>query len=1072
MKSHKKFYQSIDWLGIVLLMLTINPNLYNQSTDNNPVQLNSFYQNGEVRLKWMIDDAELFDWGKEVGYTITRTTNAINGVPLTYDDRNDSRVVLASNLKPFTEQYINSNYPNNDNVQAAKNLLYDANINNQTVAEDDFSLAKAMEVDDKKNTQHVFSLITSELDYDAALALGLAYTDTSAEANREYVYSIDFSQDPESNQEIYISDDFESGWGNWNDGGLHSIKYFSRFPYSEKASLALRYGHSSSNTYTNPLQVSQYDQLKIAYTFYTYHLEAGDACHLEISNNGGTSYELIKTYTTGQNVQSLKRYFDTLTINSVALNNQVVLRLRAAGNQSNDAWFFDDIQLQAKPNSGNNWSTIDFNDFEEGFGIWNDGGAHCYRSVIPYTTSGRHTALIRHGGSSAQITSNSINLKDVTSLHCSFNTYVNYVESGDAFGLMISTDGGSNFDTLKYWSCPEDIQRRKRFDQKLSFYGLDLTENTKLRFQSFSNDYNDQFFIDDIKFYGLKEVLKDYTVIETNQNSTLKPPTIIAAYGADKAATIEWDINDENAAYSSFDIERSTNGVNFTKVNDLPYIYGATELNEDSRAAYVDELPQNGITYIYRVCGKSSYGYTSPPSDTIHVTGKPSPLDFTPSFDTIYYTESNDNVILKWLQPESIILSRLKNFDIYRADNITGPYQKLNNAPLSKSTTLYTDVHPLSSGYYKLIANGTYYDYESIVDLYLKKDDTPPAIPIITDVRFTDNNLVQVTWHPVTDEDLFGYRIFAANGKNGNYTQVTEQPIEGTTYEFYVDTTLERDSLYIKMNAQDRRDNGSDLSAAVGISRPDIYPPSPPSLVKVFPSAQGIEISWEYSSSDDVSKHTLQRRAMHSPNWVDVVKINTAQEADYPPGPDNVSYIDSTYSDVTEYEYRFIVEDQDNNVGSSLKIQTTPMKQLIKGQVSHVDIDQESTANFTDPIIEKQLANLGPKAFGDWDQKNNASNTDLSISWKYPLTPELKEFKIYRALTGAPMKEYRTVPLNVAMGLPDANVTITADQGIYEFNYVDNQLIKNRRYVYEIKAVHTDGSVSYRSQGVSSKIGQ
>ena len=69
------------------------------------------------------------------------------------------------------------------------------------------------------------------------------------------------------------------------------------------------------------------------------------------------------------------------------------------------------------------------------------------------------------------------------------------------------------------------------------------------------------------------------------------------------------------------------------------------------------------------------------------------------------------------------------------------------------------------------------------------------------------------------------------------------------------------------------------------------------------------------------------------------------------------------------------------------------------------------------------------------------------------------------------MTEYRTVSLSQAMGYTNGTeVNVSSPMGNYDFSYTDKETINNKRYVYEIKAVHKDGTVSNRSSQVSKKL--
>ena len=290
-----------------------------------------------------------------------------------------------------------------------------------------------------------------------------------------------------------------------------------------------------------------------------------------------------------------------------------------------------------------------------------------------------------------------------------------------------------------------------------------------------------------------------------------------------------------------------------------------------------------------------------------------------------------------------------------RSEDVSGPFQKLNTQPLPNTSTSFLDIDPKPSNYYLVDAYDTDHYYRSQTLLYVRPDSIPPAIPTVESVYFTSESELTVTWLPVTDEDVEGYRIFYSNGKNANYIESSKKPMIGSSYSFYIDQTMEIDSIYVTVMSEDTRGNRSEYAEPMGASRPDVHPPSPPALVRIYPSPDGIKLSWRYSPSDDTKAHILQRRATKGPNWVDVLEISNSERDNYNTEMDSTSYIDSSYQQVQEYEYRMIAKDGNNNMSSSQLMAATPTRQLVSGDVSNVSIDTEEVSNFTSPRVQRQL---------------------------------------------------------------------------------------------------------------------
>ncbi len=1053
---------------ICLINLLIIGFLSAQEQQDKDISFEAFYKNDEVRLRWLVQDREKWEWGNQVGYNISRKTISTNGTELSSADQIASQVVLASALKPMSASEIDTDFPDNINAQVAKGLLYDPDINQSTVPSSEISLAKALELQEKSETKHLFALLSSEFDYDAAKALGLAFTDDLVQPDHEYQYKIDFAEEPPTSYDLISDDNFEDGWGIWEDGGTNCVKVEKKFATSPPSCVLLRNTGSTAEMFTNAIDLTSTPYLRIKFAVYHFSVEADEKFHVEVAPDG-VNFETIKTYTSGIDFSGNDRLIETIIHNSANFSSNTIIRFRAEASANDDHFYFDDIEL-ASSIDDNAYTVLDYNQFMEGWGIWNDGGSHCVFMTYPEAYSGKHSILLRNGDDSSAMESDTLALGDYNNVSLEFTAYVKGLEDGEYLQLLLSTDNGDSYRYIKQWTAPY-LENNTRIFENIPLYLLSPGNGTKLKFQLFANENNDQVYLDDVRLKSREKIAFFTASVNTSQDDVLSPIEITNAFADSETATIEWSTDDPEARYSSYNIERSEDGVNFTKLNEEPFVFFGGEESDMSTASYTDSLPTYDQTYIYRVCGKSSFGYTSPPSDTVHVEGVPPRLNLTVYIDTCMYHEPNDNVSIHWLPQESSIESQLTGFDVFRAKDASGPYIKMNTTPLENSSTSFPDIEPLASNYYMVYAYDEYNVYKSQTLLYLRPDSQPPAIPTVESVNYNSLDELTVSWLPVNDDDINGYRVFHSNGKNGNYVEATKKPMLGTSFSFYIDLDTEIDSLYVTVLSEDERGNQSEFANAVGVNRPDIYPPSPPALVTIYPSADGIKLAWRYSPSEDTETHILQRRATKGPNWVDVLEIPNGQQNNYNTEMDSISFIDSMYQQIQEYEYRMLAVDGSNNTASSQLMATIPTRQLVSGHVSNVSLEVEGVDNTTSPRVQRQLKNLGDGKFLSRVANSPSTKKNIIISWTYPLDPNLKEFKIYRAMSGESMIEYRTVDLSDAMGYPSgSSVNISSSMGNYQFSYTDEETINDKRYVYEIKAVHKDGTVSNRSSQVSKKL--
>jgi hypothetical protein len=347
------------------------------------------------------------------------------------------------------------------------------------------------------------------------------------------------------------------------------------------------------------------------------------------------------------------------------------------------------------------------------------------------------------------------------------------------------------------------------------------------------------------------------------------------------------------------------------------------------------------------------------------------------------------------------------------------------------------------------------------------KDTIPPAVPEIVLAKFITDQKFKVKWTASPDDDLQGYKVYYANKSEGNFLELSPKIYESTSATFSIDPTVMVDSIFIKVNAIDLRDNYSQHSPSEGLSRPDHHAPNAPVISRIFPTPNGVEFSWKYSSSKDVKEHVLERKKVGYPGWEKVLIIEKANEGDYSTNGTEISWTDKDELDQQKYEYRFIAIDKAYNKVSSMVSYVKPFKKLINGDVSKMDANLEAKPKSINRRFKKQLQNLAAAGITFDNDKTDERIYDVKLNWEYDLNPNLKEFKVYRAITGGSMILYRTIDIAEALGIQGGTVLITGDMGKREFAFTDDDLMCNRTYVYQIMATHKDLTFSEKSSQLS-----
>ncbi|MEM6321875.1 MAG: hypothetical protein AAF960_29715 [Bacteroidota bacterium] len=590
--------------------------------------------------------------------------------------------------------------------------------------------------------------------------------------------------------------------------------------------------------------------------------------------------------------------------------------------------------------------------------------------------------------------------------------------------------------------------------------------------------------------------------IASNSAMNLPPVDALVAEGADKAITLEWNIQDTEAYYSSYTVERSSDGTSFQPLNQLPFIFATDNEAAPVNAIYKDSLDQNKVTYYYRVCGRTPFGTKGPPSAVVQAAGIPPRI--TPFFIKIDSQAVGDNSVnLRWDSFNDSLTFRLSGFNVYRTASLDEDFELVSENRLSPTTRSYTDDNPLPVAYYMLEAvDDNDYRYNSIATLVQLPDTTPPAVPSGLTGRFVSSTRVQLTWQANTEADLKGYRLLAANAPDANFLQITAQPIADEQFVYEITGDFMVDSIYFKLLATDQRDNYSEESAYFALKRPDIIPPSKPVLQKVNPTPSGVELGWKFSSSADVIHHIIERKRANAPDWVAVLTIKKEMESEYAKNLTSESIVPTCYIDEATlerrgYEYRVLAVDDSGNRSSSEIITIRPFDNGQRGNIEGFAAkaaclpagtisNQEGYAALSNiledyqyggVINEDSLTKLAiwqvisndelevlktrdayeVKVFLDkrkievWQENLIAQ---INLTWAYQENEQLKDFQIYRSAEGSPIMLYKTLPL----------------AALTEYTFLDEDIRPDQRYYYQIIARHTDGGFSKKSKTLMVKV--
>ena len=186
--------------------------------------------------------------------------------------------------------------------------------------------------------------------------------------------------------------------------------------------------------------------------------------------------------------------------------------------------------------SGCSYTTIDIENFESGWGIWNDGGSDCRRSINDsnFANSGSYCVRLRDNTGSSVMTTDILNLTSYDELTVDFSYITNsFDNSNEDFWLQISTNGGSSYTIVEEWNLNDEFVNNVREFDAVVIPGP-FTANTRLRFRCDASANGDQVYIDDVEISGCD----NGNITEPND-----PTNIAARQDEDELNSSQWTDN-------------------------------------------------------------------------------------------------------------------------------------------------------------------------------------------------------------------------------------------------------------------------------------------------------------------------------------------------------------------------------------------------------------------------------------------------------------------------------------------------------------------------------------------------
>lgn len=528
--------------------------------------------------------------------------------------------------------------------------------------------------------------------------------------------------------------------------------------------------------------------------------------------------------------------------------------------------------------------------------------------------------------------------------------------------------------------------------------------------------------------------------------------------------TVDWIAKSLIGYYSGYNVERSTDGMNFTKINQRPLVYMPSERDSinikkspKDRVYFIDSLANKTQKYYYRVVGKS-YFNESQNFDVQSIQLKKE-YPWAPAIDSIRFSKTTQKYTVYWKFPQEDNISAMDTIlkanpfvlKISKKDSLDYVILKTNiltgsrNISFTKSE-LAAVVDTTTRYYYRLDAitkDGV--ELNSIPSLIIPTDRKPPLKPTGLSVTVLSNDtqkkitVLNITWNANTEPDLLGYTLQRRIGETDSLYIVADtrlmkkigNVVQKNTTRTAVDTlftNLDLSKVYYYIRAYDENYNGSDTTM-IAYSIADKKRPVVPTLVRARydSTTNKIRLSLIPSPEKGVFHKILKKE--EGGTWV-LLKDYTKLQRD-------TLYIDNVIVAGKTYYYTYNAYDDANNM-SCFK-------------------DSESK-NLTMPAIDCYqflsafVPGSGPplaSAISTFTLVKDITNKQITLNWTLATgVATIREFEVYKAIYNA------STPVN----LKKESLWQIIDD--IELSVIDPDPQTAYTHKYFIRAVFADGKIS------------
>ncbi|MDR7212240.1 fibronectin type III domain-containing protein [Flavobacterium piscis] len=583
------------------------------------------------------------------------------------------------------------------------------------------------------------------------------------------------------------------------------------------------------------------------------------------------------------------------------------------------------------------------------------------------------------------------------------DSWMDLVQKDNNAAIIAQSIYGESFEvtSAKEGDLSKIINMADELDQRYTFalYAADMSFSGALKAGWGFVDTNvkkNEVYAYQVSVFESPEVKESSYMIGLKDYSILPAPTDFIAIPDDKKVLLSWDYETFKRIYTSYMVEKSSDGINFSPIATTPLVNLNDKDEHPSKIMYyIDTLSVNDKVYQYRLYGISAFGEKGETTKPITATGTAAIV--TAARLTDYTIINSNEVNLEWDYPAASE-GFIQGYEINLADNDKGPYKVVSKIIPPSQRKLNYKENLFPSNYFTISVVGKNNQRLTSQSMLVQPvDSIPPAKPTGLEGVIDSLGVVKLKWKPNQEKDLRGYRILKANNTGEEFVDIYHQSYVGNNYKDSVSLKMTNSKVYYRIAAEDMRFNISDPSDILVLDKPDKIPPAAP-IFKDYDNKDGkVHLKWIRSYSEDVVGYSLRRREKGQEKWQEIKQINdTIQE-----------FTDDKVENKKTYQYAILAKDK-SNLWSSLDHSTITVQVL--------DFTPVKIITFLQGVPDRE-------------------NKKIILTWSYAKNKgKITGLSIYKNIKGTPPTLWRELRGDV-FTLEDKNLKINQE---LEYHFIPN----------------------------------